>query len=225
MLNDGLLPDSFEVRRVDSSGLWVSNNGSEFPLREMSDGYRSVTALVVDIIREMWSSFPGLTLDSHDRHPILSYPGVVLIDEVDAHLHVSWQMKIGTWLKNHFPEIQFIVTTHSPYICQSADPGGLILLPGPRDHRPPQVASDDLYNRVVYGTGDDVVLSELFGVDTLYSPIAEELRERLGDLEVKVLEGTASSREKEEYRTLGETLNSSLSTRAVEVARRLGREE
>jgi hypothetical protein len=225
LLKDGLLPDGFEVKRIDSDGLWVSNNGVLFPLREMSDGYRTVTALVVDIIRQMWSVHPDLKLHMHDGVPTLPYSGVVLIDEVDAHLHVSWQKKIGTWLKEHFPQIQFIVTTHSPYICQSADPGGLISLPGPRENRPPQVVDEDLYHRVVYGSGDDAILTELFGVDTVYSPEAERLRERLGDLEIKVAEGNASAAEKEEYHTLSKTLTSSLSARAYEIAEYLRRME
>jgi hypothetical protein len=225
LLSDGLLPDGFEVRRIDSSGLWVRNNGTEFPLREMSDGYRSVTALVTDIVRQMWSAYRGLALSWQGDTPVLDYPGVVLIDEIDAHLHVSWQKKIGIWLKKHFPQIQFIVTTHSPYICQSADPGGLISLPGPRENRPPKVVDEDLYNRVVYGSGDDAILTELFGVDTPYSPEAEKLRERLGDLEVKIADGDASAEEKDEYHSLSKTLTSSLSARTVEVAEYLRRIE
>ncbi|MGH3244783.1 MAG: AAA family ATPase [Trebonia sp.] len=224
LLSDGLLPDGSKVHRVDSDGLWISTADAEFPLREMSDGYRVVTALVVDIVRQMSAAYPDLRLSSRGDIPTLPYPGVILIDEVDAHLHVSWQQKIGHWLKSHFPDIQFIVTTHSPYICQSADPGGLILLPGPRERRPPRIIEQDLYQRVIYGSGDDAILSELFGVDTPYSPEAGRMRERLGDLEIKVLDGTASVPEKEEYRTLSETLTSSLSTRADEVASRLRRE-
>uniref|UniRef100_UPI00384F2E93 hypothetical protein n=1 Tax=Microbispora cellulosiformans TaxID=2614688 RepID=UPI00384F2E93 len=50
---------------------------------------------------------------------------------------MSWQKKIGEWLKEHFPAIRFIVTSHSPYICQSSDPDGLIRLPGiGRTYRP-----------------------------------------------------------------------------------------
>jgi hypothetical protein len=138
---------------------------------------------------------------------------------------VSWQKVIGLWLKEHFPQVQFIVTTHSPYVCQSADPGGLILLPGPGEHRPPRVIDQDLYERVVYGSGDDAVLTELFGMGTPYSAEAEKMRRRLGDLEIKVLNGSASDAEKEEYRMLSRTLTSSLSTRADEVAARLGREQ
>jgi hypothetical protein len=224
VLSDGLLPDGFEVRRVDSEGLWVRNGAGEFPLREMSDGYRSVTALVVDIVRQMAAAYPNMKLNWRDGIPELPYPGVILIDEIDAHLHVRWQKTIGEWLKGHFPQIQFIVTTHSPYICQSADPGGLILLPSSREDGPPRIIEPELYQRVVYGSGDDAVVSDLFGVDTPYSAEAERMRERLADLEIKVLDGTASAAEREEYRALGETLTSSLSTRADEVITRIERE-
>ena len=85
LLSHGLLPGGFEVRRVDSDGLWVRNQYSEFPLREMSDGYRAVTALVVDIVRQMVAAYPDLALTELDGIPTLPYPGVILIDEVDAH--------------------------------------------------------------------------------------------------------------------------------------------
>src|SRR5262249_52972352 len=157
------------VCRVDSDGLWVSHGDRNYPLREMSDGYRAVTALVVDIIHQMQLSYRILKIERRNGIPVLPLPGVVLIDEIDAHLHVSWQQTIGTWLKEHFPQVQFIVTTHSPYICQSADSNGLIVLPGPQQDQPPYVASQDLQERVRYGSGDDALLTELFGISTPYS--------------------------------------------------------
>jgi AAA domain, putative AbiEii toxin, Type IV TA system/AAA domain len=225
LLGDGLLPDEFQVSRVTSDGLWVSHNDAEFALREMSDGYRAVTALVVDIVRQLNSSYRDLRLEYRDAVPTLPYPGVVLIDEVEAHLHISWQKAIGTWLKTHFPEIQFIVTTHSPYVCQSADPNGLIVLPGPDEDSPPRIVSEDLYERVIYGSGDDAVISDLFGVASPYSTEADNLRRLLGDLEVKVLNGSASADEITAYRALSERLTSSLAARADEVAARLGRDK
>ncbi|NEL99720.1 AAA family ATPase, partial [Escherichia coli] len=117
--------------------------------------------------------------------------GIVLIDEIDAHLHVSWQKEIGPWLRDHFPAIQFIVSTHSPYVCQSASPAGLIRLAGPMQPQGPQVVDDELYRRVVYGTGDDGVLTELFGLDSPYSSRADSLRRRLTELEAAALRGLA----------------------------------
>ena len=221
ILADGLLPDHYEVSEVDSDGIWVISRGHRFPLREMSDGYRSIAALVVDLIKQFHDCYGDLHFEVRDGVPMVTSPGVVIIDEVDAHLHVSWQRQIGTWMKTHFPSVQFIVTTHSPYICQAADPGGLIRLPGPSEEEPPEVVEQDLYDRVVYGSGDDAVLSELFGMETPYSERAEDLRRELVPLEMSVLAGEASGADIERYRKLRRLLNSSPSARADEVSARL----
>jgi hypothetical protein len=213
------------VSRVDSSGLWVRRSGDdEIPLHRMSDGYRSIVALVLDIISQLADAYGGRDVEKAIRSsgaPVLTLPGVVLIDEVDAHLHVSWQQRIGTWLKQHFPAVQFIVTSHSPYICQAADPNGLIRLAGPTDESAPEIVSDQLYRRVIYGTGDDAVLSDLFGLDTPYSADARELRGTLVRLEAKVVTGRASEAEATEYAALRNELSSSPATRVAEVAARL----
>ena len=72
----------------------MSHNNAEFALREMSDGYRAVTALVVDIVRQLNSCYRDLQLEYRDTMPTLPYPGVVLIDEVEVHLHISWQKRL-----------------------------------------------------------------------------------------------------------------------------------
>jgi hypothetical protein len=221
LLSDGLLPDGYRVDRVDADGLWVRRgDGPGYPLRELSDGYRTVAALVLDLVRQLQNCYGRLPQD--DSGAIL-LPGVVLIDEVDAHLHVSWQQRIGPWLKAHFPLVQFIVSTHSPYICQAADPGGLIRIPGPDEAVGPHRVSEDLYHRVVYGSGDDAVLSALFGLESPYSQRAEDARRRIGDLEGRVLSGDADDAELAEYQELTERLMSSLSARVDEVSARLGR--
>ncbi|MFJ4617976.1 AAA family ATPase [Streptomyces sp. NPDC088812] len=102
---------------VVSEGLWVTRDGQRFPLREMSDGFRTVAALVVDILKQIHHTFGDTPFTALGENTLLRLvPGVVIIDEIDAHLHVSWQRRIGPWLTAHFPHIQFIVTTHSPYI-------------------------------------------------------------------------------------------------------------
>jgi len=218
ILSDGLLPDHHELSKINSEGLWVVNRGREFPLREMSDGYRTVAALVIDILRQMFVAYGDLLhkTDSEGR-TVVTAPGVVMIDEVEAHLHIAWQKRIGSWLKSHFPNVQFIVTTHSPYICQDADPGGLIRLPGPDEQAKPEIASDDLWERVVYGSGDDAVVSELFGIDSTFSATAQQLRRELVALEVKVIKGTADEAEIARYRELKEKLTSSAVTRSREI--------
>lgn len=222
LLGDGLLPDSYELEDVTSDGVWVRRGDQSFALRELSDGYRTVTALVLDITRQIYLSYGELPTQEIDGAQLaLAARGVVLIDEIDAHLHVTWQKKIGDWLTRHFPNIQFIVTTHSPYICQSADRGGLIRLPGPDENRSPEVVGDELYERVVFGTGDDAVLSDLFGLESPYSVHAEELRRELNVLELRVLRGEADRPDTDRYRSLKDSLSGSPSARVDQVAARL----
>ncbi|GAB3001904.1 AAA family ATPase [Saccharothrix stipae] len=236
ILADGLLPDDYRIEGVDSRGLWVRKDDHRFPLREMSDGYRTVVALVVDLLKQIYEAYGRLDayrgerpLDADDPGPDegadsvvrVRAPGVVIIDEVDAHLHVSWQKRIGEWLKRHFPAIQFIVTTHSPYICQAADEAGLIRLPGPDEPVPPQTVSRNLWERIVYGSGDDAVLSDLFGLDTAYSRRAVALRDELARLELAVLTGSADDVQGKRYREIKDLLTSSPTARVREVDARM----
>jgi hypothetical protein len=228
LLSDGLLPDGYRAMRVSSEGLWVSPAGDpdrEYPLREMSDGFRTVASLVLDIVRQLQNAYGTLDAGTDDTgRPVVRMPGIVIIDEIDAHMHVTWQRRIGDWLRTHFPGIQFIVTSHSPYICQAADPGGLIRLPGLEEEHPPEVVDEALYHRIVYGSGEDAVLSELFGLESPYSTRAEEQRRRLVPLERRVFSGQATEQEVREYRELAAELTSSRSARVHEVAAQLGNE-
>lgn len=84
------------------------------PLSQLSDGYRGVIGLVADIARRMTMMNPAL-----EDEAILQTPGVVLIDEIDLHLHPRWQERILSDLLDLFPGIQFIVTTHAPLVISS----------------------------------------------------------------------------------------------------------
>ena len=117
----------------------------------------------------------------------------------------------------HFPYIQFIVTSHSPYICQSASPGGLIQLPGPEDDFPPRVADGGLFRRVVNGSGDDAVLTELFGLDSPYSERVDELRASLTRLERLAIRGRARPEDLAELAELSEAISPSPGSRVRDV--------
>jgi hypothetical protein len=218
LLDDGLLPDGVRVDQVDSEGLWVFQGEVRLPLRELSDGYRTVAALVMDIVRHLYRTFGALQIeeatDAEGSFQRVSHQGVVLIDEVDLHLHVSWQQRIGFWLKRHFPNLQFIVTTHSPFICQAADPKGLIRLPAPKEERSAEHVSEDLYNTVVHGSIDDAILTELFGMESPYSEETERLRAEVARLEAALQMGNATEADRaalEELRTqLPRTMSSSV---------------
>lgn len=222
LLNDGLLRDGVQITRVDPRGLWARIAGTELPLDELSDGYRTVTTLVLDLLRlliEHHGPTP-LTRSPDDRHRQLATPGVVLIDEADVHLHVSWQQALGPWLKSRFPLIQFIVTSHSPFICQAADPGGLIRLPAPGEDRRIEHVDDETYRRVVLGNVNQAVLSDLFGLDDTRSPEAERLRQRLADIEARLMLGTPHPHDEAERKSILARLPGTISDEVERVLRR-----
>jgi len=225
LLNDELLPPPARVMEVNSDGLWVEQHGVKLLLTEISDGYRTVAALVMDLVRQLHATYPDFNLVEQSGRRVVPYPGVVLIDEVELHLHVSWQQKIGFWLKEHFPNIQFIVTTHSPFVCQAADPKGLIRLPAPGEERPAEHVSEELYQTVVNGTVDEAVLTSLFGLEHVHSNQSEKLRKRVAELEVRVLDGKASAEEKEELERLAAQLPSTPSALVDRAARKLRLDE
>lgn len=90
--------------------IYRDNEVEKFPVRMLSDGEKGIISLVADIAYRMALLNPNLL------NKILDTPGVVLIDEIDLHLHPSWQKKVVGSLMSIFPNIQFVVTTHSPSI-------------------------------------------------------------------------------------------------------------
>jgi hypothetical protein len=224
LLDDGLLPAEMKVLRVDSDGLWVDQQGVVLPLDQLSDGYRTVAALVLDIVRHLYQTYGPLTLVQTENGLALPYPGVVLIDEIDAHLHVSWQQVIGFWLKTRFPEIQFIVSTHSPFVCQAADRKGLIRLPAPGELRGAEHVSDEMFIQVANGSADEATLTELFGLEKTHSEQSETLRREVAELETRILRGLADRAARQRYQQLQLQLPQSSLTSVDRAARLLERE-
>jgi predicted ATP-binding protein involved in virulence len=98
-------------------------NGDQQPFMNLSDGQRSMLALVGDIAQK------AATLNPHLGAEILQETnGVVLIDELDLHLHPTWQRHVIEDLRTTFPKIQFICTTHSPFLIQSLRSGDELLM-------------------------------------------------------------------------------------------------
>jgi len=202
ILCDDLMPFQITVDRVDSDGLWLKDkNGVRLSWGEMSDGFRSALALLADIVRHLINAYgvDGLAEKGEDGKIRIKRSGVVLIDEVDAHLHPEWQRLIGFWLKKHFPKIQFLVTTHSPIICQAADDNGLFVLPEPGSNIQPRPLTEEEYTKVISSRPDTILLTPAFGLQNTRSPRAVEGRADLAKLQAKQRAGgtlTAEERDK-----------------------------
>jgi predicted ATP-binding protein involved in virulence len=116
---------AFNYLANDLMGIFKDENGSinMLPFKSLSDGYRNVIGMVADMVYRCIQLNPGLK-----ERAVTDTNGVVFIDEICLHLHPEWQKTIVGDLKKIFPKIQFIATTHSPFIVQSLSKDELIIL-------------------------------------------------------------------------------------------------
>jgi predicted ATP-binding protein involved in virulence len=98
-------------------------NGGQQPFMNLSDGQRSMLALVGDLAHKAATLNPHLGADA-----LQQTEGLVLIDELDLHLHPTWQRHVIEDLRFTFPRLQFICTTHSPFLIQSLRSGEELLM-------------------------------------------------------------------------------------------------
>jgi len=99
----------------------VNTPYGEVPLYDLSLGYRTMLAWSVDLaLRMLWRN--------PDEDQPLEQPAIVLIDEIDLHLHPTWQRNVREYLVRHFPKTQFICTAHSPFMAQSSETENLCVL-------------------------------------------------------------------------------------------------
>jgi predicted ATP-binding protein involved in virulence len=94
-------------------GLWVSKGRDNLRIEQLPDGEQVLLALVGDLARK-------LAIANPKRQNPLEGEGIVLIDEIDLHLHPSWQYVVLDKLLNTFPNCQFLITTHSPFVISAA---------------------------------------------------------------------------------------------------------
>lgn len=152
-------------------------DGTATPFQNLSDGQRVAIALVVDIARRMCLLNPHLA-----QRVTKETPGVVLIDELDIHLHPRWQRRITKSLSAAFPLVQFIAATHSPQVLGELRPEQIILLHQQSvDH--PQVS---------YGLDASRVLEQIMGADQRAADVEQKLSALFASIERNEL---ASARE------------------------------
>lgn len=130
----------------------------EVRIEQMSDGYKIITAMVADIASRMAELNPNMS------NPLMG-SGIVLIDEVDLHLHPRWQRVIIDNLAKTFPKIQFIVTTHSPLIISGAFDNAQIIILGENETKQEVLAS-----RYINYDISQLLLSELFDLPSSRAP-------------------------------------------------------
>lgn len=198
-----LLPHGVRMVSVDSERVtFRDGNGSDIAVEELSDGFRSVLSLTFELIRQLVATYGGDNIFTADDPTQILAPGVVLIDEIDAHLHPQWQRRIGRWFTTCFPQIQFIVTTHSPLVCQAAIHGSVFRLPRPGSNEEPHFISGPELDRLLYGNILEAYETESFGLVETRSPEGQAKLQRLAELNAKALEEGLTPPEENERATL-----------------------
>jgi uncharacterized protein (TIGR02646 family) len=143
--------------------IFVRMYGEKAFLHELSDGYQSVVAMAADVLSVLLPVW---------KERVDSAEGVVLIDELDAHLHPVWRMQIVRTLRACFPHVQFITTSHDPLCLKGLTTGEIIVLC--RNRRGTVVAREDLPSPAGM-SADQLLTSEHFGLGSTIEPEIELL--------------------------------------------------
>jgi energy-coupling factor transporter ATP-binding protein EcfA2 len=223
LLNDGLVSIAEDSPiTLNPWGIGIKRPEGTVPLATAGQGLESIALLVTDLLRQLSRFYGERFMDGIRRAPpangpvVIPHHGLVLIDEAENHLHPQLQQHLGFWLKEHFPNIQFLLTTHSPFICQAADPGGLFWVGDGRV----EPVEPETFRNVVHGSSEEAVLSELFGLQSAWSPLTEKKRAELSLLERSVLrEGKATPSQAERMRALAKELPGDLTAQVERVLR------
>jgi hypothetical protein len=188
---DGLLPNVELAPMNCPSDVRIL--GTELPLQDLSDGYRSMLAFAGHMVRS------ALRLTGWTTSPF-AVQGIALVDEIESHLHPAWQKHILKDLCQLFPNIQWIWSTHSALVAGSITQNAIILL----EQADGEVAAHQIGQSFQGWRADQILTSFLFGLDTSQD---EETANRLRKYRTLALRPNLSPDEEIEMRELGETLS------------------
>ncbi|MFT5617332.1 MAG: putative ATP-binding protein involved in virulence [Arenicella sp.] len=154
----------------------ITKNGDDLLVDQLSDGEKKLLMLVTDLARR-------LTIANPSRENPLEGEGIVLIDEVELHLHPQWQRIVVPALSGTFPNIQFIISSHSPFVAQSVGLDNLLVLdsdPNQIEVKPSADDSEHSYQSII---------KEVFGIDSFFSVEVENDLEQFRNFRTKILQG------------------------------------
>ena len=195
---------------VEAGRVVVFQHGAKVPLRMLSDGYQSVVATAIDIFEVVTRLWPNLE----------SAEGIVLLDELGAHLHPTWKMKIVGAVRKALPGVQFITSTHDPLCLRGLSAGEVAVmqrdendvvhaltgLPSPGDFRIDQLLTSDFFGLdSTIDPDTDALFDEYYALLALREPNSDQAQ-RLRALQDQL----------KDRRYMGITLRESLMYEAVD---------
>lgn len=154
------LSDDDELVRDLDGRICVNLGGRPIPLDRLSEGYRSVFVMIADIVRELLP-FYSIIEDAE---------AIVLIDEIETHLHPRWKMRVMSALRRALPNVQFIATTHDPLCLRGMDDGEVVVLQ--RDAHGSIEMLQDLPS-LKGMRADQLLTSDYFGLSSTIDPQSE----------------------------------------------------
>jgi len=146
-----------------TENLSLEKDGKVLKFKQLSSGEKMVILLVVDIARR-------LTIANENSEDALKGEGIVLIDELELHLHPNWQLKIVKALKTTFPNVQFIATTHSPLVLSGIRREDILVL-----NQGEIIPSEELPN--IYSSTSDQILEEIMFAKNKIDEFSKEKEE------------------------------------------------
>ncbi len=155
-----------------STVLLIEKNNIPFNLHDLSDGEKMVILLVSDIARRLTVAYDG----NISQEDILKQPGIILIDEIDLHLHPSWQRDIIPALTHVFPNVQFLVTTHSQQVLSNVKKESVHII---EDFKKVPLTPS------IYGADSNAILWDIFGVKERPEHLAKRFSEYYRALETE----------------------------------------
>lgn len=154
------LSDDDELVRDLDGRICIKLGQKAVPLEWLSEGYRSVFVMIADIARELLPMYPNLQ----------DAEAIVLIDEIETHLHPRWKMRVMAALRRALPQVQFIVTTHDPLCLRGMDDGEVVVLQRAPDNTIRKL--EDLPSTKGM-RADQLLTSDYFGLSSTIDPQTE----------------------------------------------------
>lgn len=173
-------PRTWQIALMTDSG--------EVPIEAVSQGTQSLIGWISIMLQRLYDVYG-------DSQQPRKKPALVMVDEIDAHMHPAWQRTIAPHLMKLFPNIQFIVTTHSPLIVGGVKPDTVVRLR--RDEaNPARIVADRPGLDIRRWRADQILTSPLFDLPTTLAP---EMADALQDYTALVARGNLSPKERERF--------------------------
>lgn len=172
-----LLPESTTISSdsVDEYNVYFVQNGLKLPFEALSDGYRSYLGWISDLLYHLQSVCPP-------DQKLVDISGIVMVDEVDLHLHPEWQRRVVPILARTFPKIQWMLTTHSPIVVGTLHHKNIYIMEQSENGTTVRQSEERSYGL----NAEQILTSDYFGLTTTRAPGAVN---RLKELSDKIQQG------------------------------------